>query len=543
MIVEGIRDVVHYYVQPPATAETTPTYMNGRFSMTNYQIIFTSYANDPNDALRIPLGFIGRAEKITIGDMPGIELICKDSRNVRFLMRDDNVRGEVLNAIRDGCTVSTGEYMKFFAYNYHSPFEQNGWLVYDVENEYIRQGVLGSGCGWRLTRVNRNFKLCDTYPPLLVVPAGVNDEFLMEEAGFRSRRRIPVLSWRSNITGVSITRCSQPCTGLKGKTSDVDQQYMEFVRLTNAKNNETLHILDSRPKANALANRARGGGYEDTGGMFYGGCTLDFENIPNIHVVREGFEQVKQLSQPELDESACNWYLQLEQSHWMEMARVILLSVYKGVKLVDRDLASLVIHCSDGWDRTAQCCALTELCLDEYYRTVRGFEVLIEKDWISFGHKFHLRYGHGDIKPSDQRSPIFPQFLFCVYQLLLQYPYAFQFNENLLITILDELYTCRFGTFLFNSERERKKAAVRDNTTSLWSYVNANVESFINPFYDPCAGALVIYPDPSYRKLRMWDNYFYRWYYKLEGNTPLKERREKKPLLDLAAELKLGKKQ
>ena len=45
---------------------------------------------------------------------------------------------------------------------------------------------------------------------------------------------------------------------------------------------------------------------------------------------------------------------------------------------------SVLVHCSDGWDRTAQLCSLAQLMLDPYYRTVRGFEVLIEKDWLRY---------------------------------------------------------------------------------------------------------------------------------------------------------------
>ena len=53
----------------------------------------------------------------------------------------------------------------------------------------------------------------------------------------------------------------------------------------------------------------------------------------------------------------------------------------------------VLIHCSDGWDRTSQLRALSQRCLDPYYRTMEGFMVLIEKDWLSFGHMFRHRSG------------------------------------------------------------------------------------------------------------------------------------------------------
>ena len=53
--------------------------------------------------------------------------------------------------------------------------------------------------------------------------------------------------------------------------------------------------------------------------------------------------------------------------------------------------------------------------------------------------------------PQDEdRSPVFLQFIDCVWQIQRQFPQAFQFTDHLLVTVLDQLYACQFGTFLYN---------------------------------------------------------------------------------------------
>ncbi|KAL7668385.1 hypothetical protein ACOME3_009087 [Neoechinorhynchus agilis] len=155
--------------------------------------------------------------------------------------------------------------------------------------------------------------------------------------------------------------------------------------------------------------------------------------------------------------------------------------------------------------------------LDSYYRTLEGFMVLIEKEWISFGHKFMTRVGHGEDNYGDSdRSPIFLQFIDAVYQFQRQYSCAFEFNEYFLITILDHLYSCQFGTFICNSERERSIQRVASNTVSLWSYVLQNRTDFLNPFYSPGSThgyKQTIYLIPSMRFIRLWKNYYCRYSY------------------------------
>ena len=49
---------------------------------------------------------------------------------------------------------------------------------------------------WTLTDMNESYEVCDTYPPLLAVPAAASTAVLIGCARFRSKGRLPVLSYR-----------------------------------------------------------------------------------------------------------------------------------------------------------------------------------------------------------------------------------------------------------------------------------------------------------------------------------------------------------
>lgn len=510
---------------------------------------------------------------------------------------------------------------KLYAFKYEpQPPEKavKGWDFYDAKAEFRRQGISEKSAdrGWRISAINNDYTFSPTYPALLVVPSKISDNTLKYAGEFRSRTRIPVLTYFHPVNNCTITRSSQPLVGIRFKRSIQDERLVsacfsastdfpgtspsptgleqspstsqvdlpepmepelsdmerledEFIAEANVMYDEKTGkrlvygaqqnnlIVDARPAINSLAMQAVGKGSEN---MDYYKCAKRvFLNIDNIHVMRDSLNKViDAIKDADVSPFPPNQEL-LAKSSWLRHITAIL----DGSAIIARQVgiqhSHVLIHCSDGWDRTSQLSALSQLMLDPYYRTIEGFIVLVEKDWLSFGHMFQLRSGYlshekwfstqndalagstiqpgendgrndalesalasakrffnkglnqGDREdssgldtdaadepkrapspvPKDQAtqlrdiSPVFQQFLDATYQLLRQHPTRFEFNERFLRRLLYHLYSCQYGTFLYNSEYQRREANLRDRTSSVWDYFLSRRKEFTNEDYDP----------------------------------------------------------
>ena len=492
----------------------------------------------------------------------------------------------------------------------------------------------------------------------MVVPSKISDTVLAYACKYRSKGRIPALSylhWANHVSPkghvrsadrcashadasrgaviligrqASITRCSQPLVGLKNNRSGQDERLIEAIFSSHvspetayappvgeygagfgsssssstgnamiqtsasgssagaqggpsSSGTSTVYgatatnlIVDARPTANAMANVATGAGTENMEN--YKMARKTYLGIENIHVMRKSLKEVDTaLQRAENTGTMIDRHL-LRRSNWLKHLSAILDGVLIIVRNVHINSSHVMIHCSDGWDRTSQLSALAQVCLDPYFRTIRGFQVLIEKDWVSFGHKFMDRCGHlspdkldltssskqdeeeedrhdaakaaqaffgafqKQFTPSShhvkETSPVFHQFLDCVRQLHRQYPERFEYNSQYLEDIYYHLYSCQFGTFVANTERQRRmpggidddgasllvasKPPICERSVSIWEYMNQpeQLDKYRNSAYDSSldnaslTGADgdmgVLLPNP--RDVRFWAELFKR---------------------------------
>lgn len=526
-------DVHFVYTIYPDTHVALP----GRVRLTNYRVAFVE-AGARTALWSMPLASIGTVEKLrtsaataspqpspteatpattaTGSDQWPVVLTGKGMAVATLAFGTRGARRAFVAALRGAAFVQPAR-ARLFAFCSGESWGAPGPAAaagfgYDAHREFARQGALRAGgaatAAWRATALNAAYALCASYPRVLVVPAAADDALVAASAAFRTRARVAVLTWLSPA-GVPLARAAQPRRGARGARSAADEAYVDCFRTANPADQRALLVVDARPASAALANRARGGGTEDAGA--YAHCRVAFADIPNIHGVRACHARLRAACQPGA-RVADDWPGALAATRWPATARRVLAGAGAIVGAVALRHQGVLCHCSDGWDRTAQCTALAQLCLDGHYRTLRGLACLVEKDWLALGHRFELRAAPGAAAPGDQCAPVFAQFLCCAHTLLVQHPTAFEYNARLLAFLDTHALSARFATLLADCDAQRAAdRAAHPHAPSLWDAVLAHRSAFLNPRYDPATARDVLHPDTSPRAFALWDDHYLAW--------------------------------
>ncbi|XP_034080420.1 myotubularin-related protein 7b [Gymnodraco acuticeps] len=427
-------------------------------------------------------------------------LRCKDFRVFQILVPQERDCLDVLTSlVRLSRPEKYSElYCLSFNPNVNKEERQESWSFVDLTADYKRMGLPNNL--WVSTAANSEYRVCETYPSELYVPKSATPPIIVGSARFRSRGRFPALSYFHQDTLAAVCRCSQPLSGFSGRCQE-DEAMLQALMKANP-GSDYIYVVDTRPKLNAMANRAAGKGYENED--HYTNIKLHFIGIENIHVMRSSQQKIIDVGEMRFP-SMTDFLYGLENSGWLKHIKAILDAGLFIARAVADEGVSVLVHCSDGWDRTAQACSVASILLDPYYRTIRGLMVLIERDWVSFGHKFSHRYGHLDGDPKEV-SPVIDQFVECVWQLSEQFPCAFEFNERFLVTIHTHIYSCQYGTFLGNCQKERRDMRLGERTHSVWPELWKERAQYTNPLYraEQSQSQGVLRPNTTPYCFKMW---------------------------------------
>lgn len=294
--------------------------------------------------------------------------------------------------------------------------------LFETYSDWDREVKRTGASGWRVCSINEGYMISTCLPEYFVVPSSLADQDLKTFSHSFVGRRMPLWCW-SHSNGSALVR-----TAL---IKDLLQQRKIDQRICNA-------ITKSHPQRSDVYK-----------------SDLD-KTLPNIQDIQAAFVKLKQLCVNEpFEETEERWLSSLEGTRWLEYVRAFLKHSAELVYTLESRRVSVVLQEEEGRDLSCVVASLVQVMLDPYFRTIPGFQSLIQKEWVMSGYQFLDRCNH--LKRSEKESPLFLLFLDATWQLLEQYPAAFEFSETYLAVLGDSTRISLFGTFLFNSPHQRVK--------------------------------------------------------------------------------------
>ncbi len=382
-----------------------------------------------------------------------------------------------------------------------SAAESDAWATEEAQQlEWGRLGVFAAK--WRKCESNLDGSLCPTYPRELLVPSTISDGAVAKSAGFRSRRRVPVLAWYSKESGAALCRSSQPLVGWEDRRCAEDEALLAAIGAANPAGAGLL-VVDCRSRMASAGNSLMGKGTEST--AHYRDTSVHHLDMGNIHRVRAAFMKAHELFSK--SRVPADFWRVFNDSNWLHHVSQLLRGAAACSDTLHRRRRSVLVHCSDGWDRTFQVVSLTKLLLDPHYRSIDGLAALLDLDCCAFGHKCADRLGLSlEGAQSQEWSPILILLLDATWQVMRQHPSAFEYTPAALRFIADHAFAGICDTFLYNSDAERRGESGRE---SVWTLLLCRRRDFTNANY--CEWSVDRGPLPvatSISWLQIWDGWW-----------------------------------
>uniref|UniRef100_A0A0K0DWZ6 Myotubularin phosphatase domain-containing protein n=1 Tax=Strongyloides stercoralis TaxID=6248 RepID=A0A0K0DWZ6_STRER len=478
---------------------SSKTEILGSVHVTSSHVIFTSESRKKE--MWISTGLISTIEKENeSGSRYKVTIKTKHFLTLVFIACKEKEYQELYDAlVRASITTNISE---VFAFRNTKPDVNEkinnvnniiNWKRLDWKQEFRRQKISSL---WKRSNFNHDFEKCDTYPCDLWFPSKVSMQVLIGSSKYRARSRLPILSYFNHKNNTSICICAKFVQDYSAPCIE-DDNLMKAICETNT-NNKKLYIIDiqnfniNNTNINTNIDKNDEDLIININDNFEEiieekeepNISTHYFDISNIHCIRNSYTKLIQATR--CDGLHSDYLSLLDESEWHKHIKAILdcsIFIFKSIQ----NGISCIVQCTDGWDRSIQTTSLAELMLDPFYRTLKGFQILVEKNWLGLGHKFSDRCGHVTAVNQEMKmevSPIFTLFLDCVHQIIRQNPGAFEFNERWLIEMNEFVYSCEFGTFIGNCEKDRNDLKVMETTPSVWSYFEERIDDYKNPFYD-----------------------------------------------------------
>ena len=166
----------------------------GCIYLTNHRLfIYSNQSPSHCSFINCPIRLI---ESVEMKDNIYLYTQCKDVRSFRLIFFTTEKACSWLRKLNETINTATITLDDFFAMKYFlaKPYQDN-----QIRRDYFQHEITRLKLDqhpWRITEINRDYKLSPSYPNICVVPASISDEEVHEVAKFRSHRRFPTIVWR-----------------------------------------------------------------------------------------------------------------------------------------------------------------------------------------------------------------------------------------------------------------------------------------------------------------------------------------------------------